>query len=174
MCVGASGPGPESPFSCRVLPVLLWRVVMVSDQGLLHIGVFFLVGLEWSKTSMFHFAQSLTSHLLSSVKSIAESFTLKPQKTNPAPVAWEHYLQRPGNSQNVVYEAHPQSGLQALLCLFFSSYLWALDPFALGGRSCCRTRSHMSGHLLLHDTELWLISWGKEEIHAYGYILPCF
>ena len=70
-----------------------------------------LLGLEWSKTSMFHFAQSLASHPLSRVKSMAESFTLKPQKTNPTPVACESYLQRPGNSQDVVYEAHSQSGL---------------------------------------------------------------
>lgn len=46
MCVGASGPGPESPFSCRALPVFLWRTVIFLDQGLLQIGVFFLVGLE--------------------------------------------------------------------------------------------------------------------------------
>ena len=164
VCVGASGPGPESPFSCP-------RVARASVENgeCSWIRDFYtwvcasLLGLEWSKTSMFHFAQSLASHPLSRVKSMAESFTLKPQKTNPTPVACESYLQRPGNSQNVVYEAHSQSGLRrCYVSCFFSSHLWASDHFAEGERHACSvTQSHLSGQILPHDARFWLIPGGR-------------
>lgn len=49
----AWGPGP-----CHAVPVFLWRTVMFLDQGLLQIGVFFPLCLEWSKPTVFHFAQT--------------------------------------------------------------------------------------------------------------------
>lgn len=167
MCVGASGPGPASPFPCRALLVFLWRTVMFLDQGLLQIGVFFLVGLEWSKTTMLHFAQSLKSPLPtllypsppSSVKSIAESFTLKPQKTNSTPAAWERSLQRTGNSQNVVYEVHSQSGLigVAVSLVSFPTYMWASDPFGDRGRKVVLESSVT--HVRTHDNSWhWILT----------------
>lgn len=156
LCVWVPRARSGVPFSCRALPGFLWRAVMFLDQGLLQIGVFFLVGLEWSKTTRLHFAQSLQ---ILPHPSIAESSTLKPQEARSTcdPRVW---LPKAGNSRDVVCKVHPQSDWEVLLCLLFL-LRWSTRLLQReGGRGRSWT-----------GAESWPTSQGKEERHASGRIL---
>lgn len=136
---------------------------MCLDQGLLHMGVFLLVGLEWSKTSMFHFAQSLVSRPLSRVKSMAELYPQAAENKSNTCGLRELLTKAWKLPECCLWSTLSVRTLsRCYVSCFFSSFLWASDHFAEGERHACSiTQSHLSGQILPHDTKFWLISNGR-------------
>lgn len=114
----------------------------VLGSGTLQIGVFFLVGLEWSKTTMFHFAQSLKSCPPSSVKPIAELYP-KATANKSNTCVLRALLTKAWKLPECCLWSTPSVGTHRhhWVSCFISSYLWVSDPFV----------EREEGHVIEHD-----------------------